>query len=242
MREPEEKTGKKSVKRRVVFVFLLLIIVILILLAGLYFFGKNIRTTEEEYPEALSVKSEPANEQAISDDSDDPENIIGESDEDSESGELEFSENQTAMASENYKISQVKFGGDVVFPNKNPENIPLEIYDTRSETVTSRDGEEFKLMIVWRTNKSAISEIEYSKSSGQDPMAAKREGYGFNHGVILSDLEPATAYIYRIKAKDRWGNEIVSNYFGAYTGKKAESVFELVVKAAEEVFGWAMKK
>lgn len=239
MQDPEEKTGKKSVKRRVAFIFLLLAIIIMILLAGLYFFEKNM-SAEKKYSEDSSSESNLANEEALSDDNN-LENITNENNE-NKSEELEFGEDQTAMMSENYKISQVKFGGDVVFPNKNFENIPLEIYDTRSETVTSRDGEEFKLMIVWRTNKPAVSEIEYSKSNGQDPMTAKREGYGFNHSIVLSDLEPATAYIYRIKASDRWGNETASNYFGAYTGKKAESVFELVVKAAEEVFGWAMKK
>lgn len=238
MENPKEKTGKKSVMRRVVFASLLLVIIILLLLTGLYFFEKNFRA-EKQNSEDLLPENNLADEPVLSSDND-LENITGEVDDENE--ELEFDEDQMVMASENYKISQIKFGGDVVFPNKNYENIPLEIYDTRSETVTSRDGEEFKLMIVWRTNKPAISEIEYSENNGQNPMTVKREGYGFDHSVVLSDLKPATAYIYKIKAKDRWGSENTSDYFGAYTGQKAESVFELVVKAVEEVFGWAIKK
>ena len=166
--------------------------------------------------------------------------VAGESAE--ETPKAAAAEESAAMKSENYKIGQIKFGGDAIFLSGSDENVPLEIYDARSETVSSKNGKEHKLMIVWKTNKLAVSKVEYSESSGQNPKIAGRDGYGFDHSVILSDLEPATAYVYKIKAKDRWGNETVSDYFGAYTGKKADSVFELVVKAVNEVFGWAMKK
>ncbi len=162
--------------------------------------------------------------------------------EDEEESEPEEELEEIAMTSENYKISQVKFGGDAIFLSGSSENIPLEIYDARSETVSSKDGEEQKIMIVWKTNKLATSEIEYAESGGQNPRTFERSEYGFDHSAILSDLSPATAYVYRIKARDKWGSEIASDYFGTYTGKKADSVFELVVRAIEEVFGWAMKK
>ena len=60
--------------------------------------------------------------------------------------------------------------------------------------------------------------------------------------MIIGGLEPATAYVYSIKARDRWGNETNSDYYAVYTGSKMVSVFELIVKALEETFGWAVKK
>ena len=226
-----EAPGKKSTKRKILIFSIAIITVILVLSATWFLAGK--------WPAKKSTPdSEIANEQSQSDSN------IENTEKEKEAAEdkSEIGVKETAMVSENYKVSQIKFGGDAIFLSSSFENIPLEIYDARSETVSSKDGEEHKLMIVWKTNKLATSEIEYSESNGQNPMIVKRSDYGFDHSAILSDLDSATAYVYRIKAKDRWGNKIASDYFGAYTGKKADSVFELVVKAIEEVFGWAMKK
>ena len=232
--------NKKSVKRKIlIFSMAVLAAAILMLAANWFLAGKDFRADKESAPD-----SKIASEQSQSNNGNENmegEEAIGEEEKAADDeGKADIKE--TAMASENYKISQIKFGGDAFFLSSSSENIPLEIYDTRSETVSSKDGEEHKLMIVWKTNKLATSEVEYSESSGQNPKTVERSDYGFDHSAILSDLEPATAYVYRIKAQDRWGNESASDYFGAYTGKKADSVFELVVKAIEEVFGWAMKK
>jgi len=144
------------------------------------------------------------------------------------------------LASENYKAKQVRFGGAVAVLSD--ENIPIKITDVKGETFMDKKQEEAELVISWRTNKLAISEVEYYQNNGQNPKKENEKSFGFNHGMIISGLEPATAYIYSIKSRDRWGNETTSDYYAVYTGSKMVSVFELIVQALEETFGWAVKK
>ncbi len=145
-----------------------------------------------------------------------------------------------ALASENYKARQVRFGGAVAVLSD--ENLPVKITDVKGETFLDKKQESAELVVSWRTNKLAISEIEYYQNNGQNPKKENEKSFGFNHGMIISGLDPAAAYIYSIKARDRWGNETNSDYYAVYTGSKMVSVFELIVKALEETFGWAVKK
>jgi len=146
-----------------------------------------------------------------------------------------------ALVSENYKIKEIKFGGALAMAS-GIENPNLEIYDIRSDLVKTSSKDENKLMIKWRTNKLALSSIEYSPMNGSNPKKLFEENYGFGHSVILSGLEPGTAYTYVIQSKDKWANQISSDRYSAYTGTKVVSVFDLIINAVKEVFGWAIKK
>ena len=106
----------------------------------------------------------------------------------------------------------------------------------------TRDGKQAEILISWKTNKLATSEIEYSKSDVKIPKVLEEKNYGFNHSVVLTKLDLGTTYVYRIKSRDRWGNEISSERFGIYSGSKMVSVFDLIIKAADETFSWAIKK
>lgn len=145
------------------------------------------------------------------------------------------------LASENFRARAVAIGGDVIALS-NGENEPIEITDVRSESFISNKKDEVKLVLNWKTNKMAASEIEYSKNNGQNPKKVREQSYGFSHSVVLTDLEPRTSYVYLIRVRDRWGNEIESNTFGIYTAAKPVSVFDMIAKAVGETFGWAISK
>jgi hypothetical protein len=146
------------------------------------------------------------------------------------------------LASENYAIKEIKFGGDVSLLASSYENFPLKLTDVRSQIVTTKGKDEFQLLVYWKTNKLAISSIAYSKMGADTPRKISEDDFGFSHSVIIPKLDPATAYTYVITAKDKWGNTITSDRYSAYTGAKNVSVFDLIVNAAEDTFGWAMKK
>ncbi|OGI16450.1 MAG: hypothetical protein A2Z52_02830 [Candidatus Moranbacteria bacterium RBG_19FT_COMBO_42_6] len=154
-----------------------------------------------------------------------------------------FAEPQTgpSLVSENYKIREIKFGGAIAMASA-LENSNLEISDVRSEVMKTKGKEEDRLLVRWKTNKLALSTIEYSAMNGGNPKKLTEDSYGFNHSVVLANLEPGTAYTYSIKGKDRWANEVSSDRYSAYTGSKIISVFDLIVNAVKEVFGWAVKK
>ena len=149
--------------------------------------------------------------------------------------------NQDEAKSQNYRIKQIRFGGNILLADKN-KDLPLEILDVKSETVTSRENGEPEFLITWKTNKEAISEIIYAKNDGSDVKRINEDGYGFEHSILLDNIDFSTIYVFRIRSKDRWGNSIATEYFSAYTGEKSASIFDLIANAIEDVFGWAMKK
>ena len=62
------------------------------------------------------------------------------------------------------------------------------------------------------------------------------------HSAVLSNLDLASTYLYTVVARDRYGNEVSSESHAVYTGTKVVSLFELIVNALQEVFGWAVKR
>lgn len=162
--------------------------------------------------------------------------------EESVKAEEENSKPEGSIAtSENYNLKEISFGGNII-ASANGENLDLEISDARSDMFSTRDGKESQVLISWKTNKLAVSEIEYSKNDSTNSKQLSEKFYGFNHSVVLTKLDLATTYVYKIKARDRWGNEVSSEKFGVYTGSKVVSVFDLILKAVNDTFSWAVKK
>lgn len=148
----------------------------------------------------------------------------------------------TAFASsENFEIKNVRFGGDFAFSGDGTEDLPFKITDVRSETFMTKKQDETKLAITWKTSRMARSAVKYSKSGSADERTVQEDGYGFNHGIIIGKLDASSAYTYTISVKDRRGNEVNSDKYGLYTGTKLMSVFDMISKAAQDVFGWALK-
>jgi len=145
------------------------------------------------------------------------------------------------LASENFRAQDINIGGDVILATSD-DNQALEVSDIKSETFVTKAGDTAKLMISWRTNKMAASELAYSKNGAQSTKTISENTYGFSHVAILSELEPKTSYVYSIKTKDRWGNAEDSGYFGIYTASRPVSVFDMIAKALGDVFSWTGKK
>lgn len=152
-------------------------------------------------------------------------------------------DDSAAMKSDNFWLKQVRFGGDTAFIKENNENETPSIIEVRSENFSSGDdGEKSNVLVSWKTNKLTVSEIEYSKRSGQDLKKMVENDYSFNHGVVLSELDPSTSYVYQIKVRDRWENETTSGFYGIFTGARVLSVFDMISDGLNDIFGWAIKK
>ncbi|MFA6048099.1 MAG: hypothetical protein WCV59_00100 [Parcubacteria group bacterium] len=151
------------------------------------------------------------------------------------------------LASENFKAQNVSMGVGIVLASAE-ENAPLEITDVKSESfITGKKNnansqEEVKLVVSWKTNKLAMSELDFSKNNGQDPKVLKENSFGFNHAVVLTGIDPRTSYVYQVKGKDHWGAEVSSDFYGLFTASKPVSVFDLISNQINEIFGWAIKK
>ncbi|HPN96942.1 MAG TPA: fibronectin type III domain-containing protein [Candidatus Moranbacteria bacterium] len=142
--------------------------------------------------------------------------------------------------SENFEARQVSVGGDILALAEE-EMAPLEIGDIKSESFIPPKEEKGKVRLVvsWKTNKMAVGDIEYSKNNGQDVETVKEESFNFDHNIIINNLEPKTSYVYKVKCRDKWGNENQSGHFGVYTVSEKVSVFDMLSDALDKTFGWA---
>ncbi|NTU67124.1 MAG: hypothetical protein HGB08_04355 [Candidatus Moranbacteria bacterium] len=143
--------------------------------------------------------------------------------------------------SENFEATQVNIGSNLILSDDG-SNLQLSIYDIKSESFISADKGDSKILISWKTNKPAVSDLEYGKNGQKNLASMKEDSYGFIHSAVLSDLEQKNAYTYRITSKDRFGNSEESDYFGIYTAAKPVSVFDMISKSLNDIFGWAVKK
>ena len=154
----------------------------------------------------------------------------------------EATEETAVLESESFQVRQISFGGEGNIVVDQSEILPLDIYDVRSEVLESKNSDEgSKVLITWKTNKLALSDLSYSKRNGSGAATVSESFYGFAHSIVVDDLESGTGYVYVIGARDRFGNQVASDRYAVYTGTRLLSVFEMLSTATKDVFGWAVK-
>ncbi|QQS15440.1 MAG: fibronectin type III domain-containing protein [Candidatus Moraniibacteriota bacterium] len=146
------------------------------------------------------------------------------------------------LSSENYRVGQIVLGGDVGLLSQGDELTELGINDIRGETLSSKNQNEGRALITWRTSKAAKSTLTYSKTAGGSEKSIDEDGFGMSHSAVLSNLDLSSTYLYTVTVRDRYGNEVTSDPHAVYTGTRVVSLFELITNALQEVFGWAVKK
>ncbi len=67
-----------------------------------------------------------------------------------------------------------------------------------------------KAAINWATNESATSQIDYGTTAGYGLSTALYGSLITNHGITISGLKPSTTYHFRVKSKDKTGNNTLS--------------------------------
>jgi len=158
-------------------------------------------------------------------------------------GEEESQPVQTRFfASQNFRTPQISFGGDaIVFPAGQQSGAP-EIQDMRSELLLTKSDQQVKFLLSWKTNKECRSAIEYMKDGQSEGKVVSEDGYGFVHSAAIAPLNFSTSYSYIVTARDKWGNEIKTEKLVFYTGAPSISIFDIIVAAFKDMFGWMVRK
>lgn len=143
--------------------------------------------------------------------------------------------------SENFKAGDIIFLGEAQFLQVDEGIAPLSLENIRGEAFTEKNKKEVKLVITWKTNKLSSAEISYAKGIGQTPKMVTEDDLAYNHSVILTGLDPASTYLYTVKATDRFGGVVTSEPYAVFTGARSVSLFDLIAGAIGDVFGWAVK-
>lgn len=149
---------------------------------------------------------------------------------------------QAKFSSENFKIGDIAIAGESEFLLTEDTIDPLVISAIRGDSFTEKNSQEVRLIVSWRTNKLAKSEISYSKGIGQPEENIKESQYGLTHSLVIPNLAHSTTYVYTVTAIDRFGNIATSDAHAIYTGTRGASLFDLIADAIGEIFGWAVNK
>jgi hypothetical protein len=81
--------------------------------------------------------------------------------------------------------------------------------DTQAPTISSVSANSItsnSATIVWTTNESSDSQIEYGPTASYGSQTSLDISMVTSHSVLLNSLSPSTVYHYRVKSKDAVGN------------------------------------
>ena len=112
-----------------------------------------------------------------------------------------------------YTLTATNAGGTVsksVVIYVNPP--PLPSADTTPpviKNISTSSETEASAVITWATNEPGSSHVEYGKTT-EYGLTATSDELTTVHSVTLSGLDPNIAYHYRVKSKDKAGNEASS--------------------------------
>ena len=157
------------------------------------------------------------------------------------SGVLGENTQNSDFTSEDYKVKSITLGGRADFEFSNEEDAEsLRIDDVLGELVVS-EKDDTKIILNWRTNKAAISRLEYQKNRDVAVKTVMENDFGYSHTMVLSALDSGSVYNYVIKAVDRSGSELESDRYVFYSGEPNASLIDVLQNAVQKVFGWAIK-
>src|SRR4030042_6173666 len=112
------------------------------------------------------------------------------SSENPESGIVQGEENENKdelFRSENYQSRQLTFGGDVIVPQGMAQR-ELELYDIKSELLTTKDKDETKLIVFWKTTRLAKCDLKYQRTGEGKGKHIIEDKYNYSHSAVLAGL------------------------------------------------------
>lgn len=123
------------------------------------------------------------------------------------------------------------------------DTTPPTIFGTTSEsnTVGSGDTSRVQIVISWKTDEAATSQVEYGVGlAGTEYTDATTESAELvlDHLVVISDLAAAKTYHYRVVSRDKAGNVTKSTSYSVLTSRRRESFLQLIIGNLENTFSW----
>jgi uncharacterized protein YkwD len=88
----------------------------------------------------------------------------------------------------------------------------LSVSDVTAPIITNvvASPTETTAVITWTTDEAATSQVEYGNTTGYDSASALDVAPVVSHSITLSILEPNTTYHFKVKSRDKAGNQAVS--------------------------------
>ena len=124
------------------------------------------------------------------------------------------------------------------------DNFPPTIEQVQTESALSLGKQaNVQTIISWVTNEPATGQVYYQKGAGS-PDESKWEKtpldntYNKKHIMVSTKFESGAIDQFNILSSDSSNNSSVSKVYTILTPKEKESVFQVIMKNFEDVFGW----
>lgn len=126
------------------------------------------------------------------------------------------------------------------------DNYPPVVSAVQTEAALS-PGKELKVqaIITWMTNEPSTSRVFYEKGLSQTDKLQNQTkldtNYTKKHVVVITSFDPGTVYRFKVESMDSGGNTTLSKTYTILTPRQKESVFQMILKNFEDMFGWMSK-
>jgi len=115
---------------------------------------------------------------------------------------------------------------------------------TESSNVGSGQTSTAQVTVGYRTDESAMCSVDYGEGiSGTNYIgkAPNDESYSTNHLSVISGLKPQNPYHFKVNCQDKAGNPASSSDQTVISGEITQSVFNIIIKTLNNLFGWLGK-
>ena len=114
-------------------------------------------------------------------------------------------------------VTRDTFGNEAASGELTFETKPFEITDVKTDTATN------SAVIMWKTNLSSDSTVEYSANGEKESKTAGDATLTKEHAVTIKDLKSATTYTFKLKSQDADTNVAESEGLATFTTKSTNS-------------------
>jgi hypothetical protein len=116
---------------------------------------------------------------------------------------------------------------------------PLEVFDlqTSSTLIPERAG-AVQVLISWKTNKPATSQVLYAENTDDElrEQTIENQAYVTDHVVVMPQFRPGIIYRIQALSRDRELNEVYSQKYSLLTPRSRENIVDVIVENVQDTF------
>lgn len=122
-----------------------------------------------------------------------------------------------------------------------------EFITVQTESALAQGKEQrVQTVITWTTSEPTIGQLSYQAGvNASDEILAEKftaeTTFSKKHMALITKFQPGQIYTFRIAIEDYSGNKTVSKAYTILAPRQKESVFQLILKNFEDIFGWVGK-
>jgi hypothetical protein len=122
-----------------------------------------------------------------------------------------------------------------------------EFITVQTESALAQGKEQrVQTVITWTTSEPTIGQLSYQTgvNASDEALVEKftpETTYSKKHMALITKFQPGQIYTFRIAIEDYSGNKNISKAYTILAPRQKESVFQLILKNFEDIFGWVGK-